>query len=266
MRSSSSFIAYIDESGDEGFNFRANGSGSTRWFVLSAVVFHHAFERSCVSALHGVRQLLGRDVEHPFHLQKMDHGSRLLLFHELAKLRFRCVSVLCHKPDLPDIATLRAHKYMLYRRLTGVLVQRLSWLGRDHVGHDGEDGTVDLVFSARSWMSYDDVRRDIQRLRQEAQDRGDASTHWPAIRLDRLKAVQHEKLAGLQVADAVASGMFYAVNPSRLGVADPSYLRLLKRNVYHQRGRWLNTGMTFMSDFASLKRRMPHLGAAFERW
>ena len=32
----SSFIAYVDESGDEGFVFNPDGSGSSRWFVLSA--------------------------------------------------------------------------------------------------------------------------------------------------------------------------------------------------------------------------------------
>ena len=35
---SSSFVAYIDESGCEGFKFLADEQGSSRWFVLSALV------------------------------------------------------------------------------------------------------------------------------------------------------------------------------------------------------------------------------------
>lgn len=33
-----SFVAYVDESGDEGFKFLPNEKGSSRWFVLSAMV------------------------------------------------------------------------------------------------------------------------------------------------------------------------------------------------------------------------------------
>jgi hypothetical protein len=33
-----SFVAYIDESGDEGFKFLPNEQGSSRWFVLSALL------------------------------------------------------------------------------------------------------------------------------------------------------------------------------------------------------------------------------------
>lgn len=33
----SNFIAYVDESGDEGFVFNADGAGSSRWFVLKVM-------------------------------------------------------------------------------------------------------------------------------------------------------------------------------------------------------------------------------------
>jgi len=36
--------------------------------------------------------------------------------------------------------------------------------------------------------------------------------------------VNHEKLAGLQIADAVASGVYCAVNLSQYGEAEPRYL------------------------------------------
>ena len=38
LNNKASFRAYIDESGDEGFVFRNDGSGSSRWFVISALV------------------------------------------------------------------------------------------------------------------------------------------------------------------------------------------------------------------------------------
>jgi hypothetical protein len=45
----SSFIAYVDESGDEGFVFNPDGSGSSRWFVLSAAVIRQSNDLQMVS-------------------------------------------------------------------------------------------------------------------------------------------------------------------------------------------------------------------------
>jgi hypothetical protein len=39
------FRVYIDESGDEGFKFDQPGKGSSRWFVLSAVVTREENDR-----------------------------------------------------------------------------------------------------------------------------------------------------------------------------------------------------------------------------
>jgi hypothetical protein len=262
----SSFIAYIDESGDEGFLFKEDGRGSSRWFVLSAVVFRRVNERSGVDALMRVRQRLGRERSQPFHLCKMDHLPRLVLFHELAQLSFRTVSVLSYKPDIPDVATYQANKFLLYRDLTRLLVERISWLCRDHARPEEGDGTVELIFSDRAAMSYDDIRGHMRLLRGGTDPGIEEQIHWPAIDIDRLRAVQHSQLAGLQIADAVASSTFYAVNPNRFGITDPSYLHLLRRHVYRHERRWLGYGMKFLSDFEALKSKMPHLGAAFEDW
>lgn len=54
---SSSFIAYVDESGDEGFVFNSDGSGSSRWFVLSAVVIRKSNDLQMVSCLKGTLQI-----------------------------------------------------------------------------------------------------------------------------------------------------------------------------------------------------------------
>jgi hypothetical protein len=54
----SSFIAYVDESGDEGFVFNPDGSGSSRWFVLSAAVIRQTNDLQMVSCLKGKRDVL----------------------------------------------------------------------------------------------------------------------------------------------------------------------------------------------------------------
>ncbi|MCX6841973.1 MAG: DUF3800 domain-containing protein [candidate division WOR-3 bacterium] len=43
-----SFVAYIDEAGDEGFKF---GAGSSEWFVISAAVFRRKSQSAPVELM-----------------------------------------------------------------------------------------------------------------------------------------------------------------------------------------------------------------------
>lgn len=261
-----SFIAYVDESGDEGFTFNEDGSGSSRWFVLSAAVFRRANEASALSALRGARAILSWEPKKPFHFSSMKHEQRLVLLHAIAKIGFRTVSIISYKPDIPDVERYQANKCLLYRYLTRLLIERISWLCRDkHHPADGE-GLVDLVFSDRASMSYDHMRGYINLLRQQSEAGAGVSIHWPAINMANLRAVAHAQLAGLQIADAVATSHLYGVRLSRLGVADPSYMHLLRGHVYRHKGNHFGYGVKFLSRLDSLQERMPHLRAAFKDW
>jgi hypothetical protein len=264
----SSFVAYIDESGDEGFTFNADGTGSSRWFVLTAVVFRRSIDPACVSALKAARSTLGWEPKKPFHFSAMKHEQRLVLLNEIAKLGFRTVSVVSYKPDIPDVERYQANKCLLYRYLTRLLVERVSWLCRDHhKAADGEDGKVELIFSDRASMSYDDIRSYFALLQQQS-TAGSAvvNIHWPAIQVESLRAVSHAQLAGLQIADAAATSYLYGLRLSRFNVADPSFMYLLRRHAYRHRRAWLGYGVKFLSRFEDLKQRMPHVGAAFSDW
>lgn len=261
-----SFIAYIDESGDEGFTFHEDGTGSSRWFVLSAVVMRRSNELAAVAALKAARNRLVFEPKKAFHFSDMRHEPRLVLMDEIAKVPFRTVSVISYKPDIPDPENYQANKYMLYRYLTRLLIERASWLCRDCRKADGEDERVELIFSDRASMSYEAIKGYVGLLKQQADAGQWISIHWPSIDLDHLRAVQHAHLAGLQVADAVATSYMYGIRLSRLGIADPSYVRHLGGHVYRHRGNYLGYGVKFLSRVETLKERMPHLGAAFKDW
>jgi hypothetical protein len=70
---SASFIAYIDESGDEGFVFNADGSGSSRWFVLSAAIIRQTNDLQMVSCLKQVREVLNKPPKTPLHFVDLKH-------------------------------------------------------------------------------------------------------------------------------------------------------------------------------------------------
>src|SRR3546814_3876858 len=99
--------------------------------------------------------------------------------------RFRS-SVLVHKPSLNEPETFQAEKFRLYFYLTRYLLERVSWLCRDHRRANEGDGTAEVIFSNRSYMSYDAMRTYLCRLRDHADTRIDWSAFDPsAIRAAR---------------------------------------------------------------------------------
>lgn len=254
-----SFRVYVDESGDEGFVFKPNGSGSSRWLVLSAVVTRHEHDHLVVSLMDKVRDLLGRQPRQQLHFVKLGHPQRIPYAREIGKAQLRTVSILIHKPSIREPETFQAQKHQLYRYACRLLLERVSWLCRDHHVKGRGDGTAEIIFSNRGQMSYGDLREYLSRLR-EMSSGGLVNIEWSVINPRRVRAVQHSQLAGLQVADAVASSAFAAVNPNQYGDTESRYLFELLPTCYRHDGQLLGYGFKLWpGDLATLKTENPHL-------
>lgn len=94
----------------------------------------------------------------------------------------------------------------------------------------------------------------------------DIRIDWSVIDPDRVEAINHDQLAGLQIADAVASSVFYAVNLNPYGEAESRYLELLTPTIYRHRDDALGYGLKFWpSRLSDLRKTLEHL-AVFERF
>jgi hypothetical protein len=260
-----SYQVFIDESGDEGFKFLPDERGSSRWFVLSATIFRKSNQLAPVDATKEIKQVLKKGPKDVLHFRDLTHEKRIACVSTLAKHAFRTVSVASYKPDIPDPERYQANKYLLYRYLTRILLERVSWLCRDNVKPGEGDGSAELIFSDRSAMSYEDIRAYINLLKTQTSTQN-IQIHWPAINPENIRAVQHAKLAGLQVADIVASSVFFALHFNQYGYAEPRYAQVLKGHAYKHRGVRLGYGLKFLSSFDALKEKMPHVNAAFGDW
>jgi hypothetical protein len=258
----SSFVAYIDESGDEGFKFLDNERGSSRWFVVSAAVFRRENDLQAVKVLKATRELLGKPPKYALHFKEMKHDARVAYVTRVAEAHFRHVSVLVHKPSLAEPERFQESPYMLYRYATRLLLERVSWLCRDARKPDGCDGTVEAIFSDRSAMSYDDLRQYLCMLRDQSLTNDSIRIDWDVIKPELARAVKHDQLAGLQVADAVASSVFAALNKTPLGNTEPRYLTILKRQTYRHKGVALGYGLkVWPPQIEQLEKEMPHMAA-----
>ena len=257
----SSFIAYVDESGDEGFVFNADGSGSSRWFVLSAAVIRRTNDLRMVSCLKAVRSVLKKEPKTPLHFVDLKHEQRVPYIRRVGELPIRTVSVLVYKPLIAEPEKFQNTKYLLYRWATRLLLERISWLVRDQRRPGEGDGFTEVIFSNRSNMSYDDIRDYLRFLLKQSLDNpGQVQIDRRVIDPERISAVEHSKLAGLQVADAVASGFHFALKVNRYGETETGYLPHLKKTIYRHKTVALGYGLKLWpDDAAAVKAKAPEV-------
>jgi hypothetical protein len=242
--SKASFKVYIDESGDEGFSFKAPRLGSSHWFVLSAVVTRSNTDLETVQLVDVIRELLQKKALQPLHFRALKHEHRLPYVEKISQAQLRTISVLVHKPSLKEPDTFQG-RFVLYYYTARYLLERISWFCRDHRGaNDPGDGSAQVIFSNRGGMSYEELRGYLHNLRANT-ELGEVRIDWDVIRPDQILAMNHEKLMGLQIADAVASSFYFGVQRSPLGFTEPRYAQMLKPVVYHQSGQHLDYGLKF---------------------
>lgn len=78
----------VDESGDEGFVFNEDGTGSSRWFVLSAAVIRQTNDLQMVGCLKEVRSILKKEPKTPLHFVDLKHEQRCLISGAWVNCRF----------------------------------------------------------------------------------------------------------------------------------------------------------------------------------
>ncbi len=79
--------------GTRGFVFNDDGSGSTRWFVLSAAVIRQVNDLQLVSCLKAVREVLRKASKTPLHFVDLKHEQRVPYIRRIGELPIRTVSV-----------------------------------------------------------------------------------------------------------------------------------------------------------------------------
>jgi uncharacterized protein DUF3800 len=240
---SSSFVVYIDESGDEGFAF---GKGSSEWFVLSAVVTPKARDLETVRLVDRVRSRLKRPEHKPLHFRDLRHEHRVAMVAEIASAPLRVLSLLVHKPSLTNHRNLLAPN-LYFHAVSDLLegVASFCRVARSRVG----DGTAEILFSNRSSMSYDNLKAFLQeRVTKNELD-------GTFFRWDRVHTQAPGRKMGLQIADAVATGFFKAVELTEYGFTEDRYAKILKPVLFQRDSNYLGFGLRFWPSQIVTERR-----------
>lgn len=98
-----SYIAYIDESGDDGLsgNYRQQGvrGGSSIWLTISAAVWRSSLDANALAWRDEIRSRLGVQAQkRPLHYKCLNHSQRIMAAQVLANKPFRSICVMSYKP------------------------------------------------------------------------------------------------------------------------------------------------------------------------
>lgn len=209
--------------------------------------------------LHGIKDNHTRGRVADFLSAKVGAGSKL----SVVSAYFTIYAYEALSKELDGVESLQflfgEPPFRLYRYATRLLVERVSWLCRDTRKDNEGDGSCELIFSNRSAMSYEDLRNYLTHLKDKPGT--DARIDWTAIHPQKVRPVNHDQLAGLQMADAVASSLFFAVNLTQYSEVEDRYFRMLRPTIYrHPKTGELGYGLKFWpGSLEALTESMEHL-------
>lgn len=235
-----SFIAYIDESGDEGLgNYREPGrqGGASHWLTIGAAIWRQSRDLDAVRWTKGIIDQLPQQKR--LHFTKLDHPQKVMAIQSFCDKPLRFICVIANKPIIPEGTYVEPNQ--LYHYMCRYLIERISWLCRDYRPDVPEgDGRVKIVFSRRGKMVYQDFKDYLEKLR--AFDDPDIQIHWPVIDIAGIEAHDHSTRYGLQLADLGISGLAAGLEPDLYGNCELRYAEMLKPVVYSRKGNFLSYG------------------------
>jgi len=224
------YIAYIDESGDEGFKWPHGQSGSTPWFFMVAAVVKKQDDLDAAGCVDRIKQRLGTPPGRPLHWAKLrSHRQRKVIIQEIAREPITLICVGVDKTALTNTAKLKKPP-ALYLYTARFLLERVSWL----VSEAG--ARVDCVFENRTSLSYPVLTAYIKSL---------AANPSAEIRpvIDAIVPLNRDQRKMLQVADACAGACLAAFSKDKFGNVEPSYLLGLEDHLYRRGGNLFSYGL-----------------------
>lgn len=239
-----SYIAYIDESGDDGFGkYRVphGDGGASNWLVLSACIIRQSRRLEAVRWRDEIKTITGKKTAgRSIHFAEFNHAQKRAACNIISEKPVRFISVICYKPSL-DAANF-SNKNQLYFYLGRFLLERISWFCRDNRRNVPEgNGQVKVVFSRRGGMSYPEFKLYMTKLKEA----GKSKAHWPLIDIEAIEAKDHSRDAGLQLADCGASATASAFECDKFGNVESQYLHTLRERVYSRNTNYLSYGLKF---------------------
>lgn len=252
------FVAYFDEAGDPGIKTieTIDQNGASEWFTVGVTVVRAANEPKMVPLVRSIKQSIKSTQTPDLHFRNLSEHKKQAVCAALAEQELRFFVVASHKENMRGYRNPRAEAVSMhpndwfYNFCIRVALERVTeWCAIRSIKTLGEPRHAKLVFSRRGGHSYRHVETYIDLLKRQIETgRLFLNVRAPDPRvLDHrlIEVIDHNKSAGCQLADVVASSFFQAVNTSKKKWTT-AHAEALKPRVASKNDRYDNFGVTLL--------------------
>ncbi len=217
------YILYIDEAGDDGLARikPIDPNGATEWLVISGVLVRKKYEPNVVSWVKDIRQSINSTQGPALHYRKLSPRKKDAACDLVAGLPIRAFAICSNKLNMRKYHNSRAasagSKNWFYNYCVRLLIERVTDMCfRSSMRNGGTPESLKVVFSQRGGHSYGQTKAYWQKLK--AQAAGGTTflkkreIKHQVLRYNLVDFVPHTQVAGLQLADIIASAFYQAVN------------------------------------------------------
>jgi hypothetical protein len=246
------FVAYIDESGDDGLARvqPIDAGGSSEWFVLSAVVVRESRENEVGRWQRDILKSFGYTQRPDIHYRKLTEGRKRLACQYIARQPLRIFVFMSNKKNMRGYSNKRCAEepYYFYWWCSRILLERVTkFCASASKSLYGEYRPVKMVFAQRGGMAYPRLLAYLGLLQHQSSGgnlfitAGDLN--WRVVDLDQIYNIAAKNEAGLQLADVAAGAFYEAVNREKRTGPDATYAKLLFPRLYKERNLILGNGL-----------------------
>ena len=222
------YNVYIDEAGDEGFKFECNsGRGSSKFFVLSAIIVKQELDRQLASVVNELKRTLKyqqKDILAPLHFCKMSHEKRKVCVNKLEQFKeFTTISVVFQKESLKEPLKVKS---VLYNYACKILLEKVT------IFLKSKKAKASFIFEHRRNTHYDELETYMHKVIDCGQY------------VLNIRPLTKSQSKCLQLADIIASSTYQAFEPNQYdGDVEPAYYIKLSDNIFVYNGKCLGYGL-----------------------
>jgi hypothetical protein len=252
------YIAYIDEAGDPGITRvkPIDPQGASEWLVMGAVVIETIRELEQVSWVRTILNSIGLAQQTVLHFRDLTEWRKPLVCSQVAKLNLVALAMLSNKKSMRGHRNVRAAArsagippdQVFYNWCSRLLLERITdCCYRHSIKTYGEPRHVQVIFSERGSHYYGRLVTYLQDLKRQ----GKTNTTFLTKRTIKHEVLDtrlitsrpHHTLAGLQLADIVASSFYQAVDIIPPTNWNPANAKLLQPRIAKENRLWRDYGV-----------------------
>ena len=217
------YVLYIDEAGDDGLKRvkPIDENGGSEWLCIGGLLIRADFEADTVEWVRDIRKNINAVQGPALHYRDLSPTKRRRACELLAEYPCRFFSVASNKKNMRghnnSRAAKRGGKQWYYNYCVRLLMERVTdYCLQDSSKRFGEPRCIRVIFSARGGHSYGQTKAYWELLKKQATG---GSTYlnkreiaYQVLRFGLVEYVPHYSVAGLQLADVVASSVYQAAD------------------------------------------------------